>query len=67
MDFNNLNEQNTQPTKQNAQEQIKKQKNIGQLAKKIDKLEKELASFYAKVHKKEEELARLKQELKELL
>ena len=66
MDFNNLNEQNTQPTKQNAQEQIKKQKRSGAIAKKLDKLEKEVISLYSKIQKKEKEIARLRQEFKEL-
>jgi len=61
MDFN-LTEQTTKQT-----EQVKKQKRIGTIAKKIDKVERELASLYAKIRKKEKELASLKEELKQLL
>ena len=49
------------------QEQVRKQKSIGTLAKRISKLEKELVSLYAKIEKKEKELASLKEELKQLL
>ncbi len=76
MDFNNLNEQNTQPTKQNDQDKkiiIKKQKKSGYLANKINKVEDEIDSLYSniksinsKIKKKEKELARLRQEFKEL-
>ena len=66
MDYNNLNEQNTQPTEKSVQEQIKKQKRSGAIAKKLDKLEKEVISLYSKIQKKEKEIARLRQEFKEL-
>jgi len=62
MDFNS-----TEQTEQVTQEQIKKQKRIGTIAKRIDKVERELASLYAKIRKKEKELASLKEELKQLL
>ena len=50
-----------------TQEEVKQQKSIGQLAKKIDKVEKETVTLEAKIIKKKNELARLKEELKELL
>ena len=50
-----------------TQQQIKKQKSIGSLAKQIDKKEKEIAQLQAKLQKEQNKLKKLKEELKQLL
>ena len=62
-----MNEENENKSLNVAQEQIKKQRTIGQLAKLIDKTDKEIARLEAQLNKKYEFIEELKNEFKNLL
>jgi predicted RNase H-like nuclease (RuvC/YqgF family) len=57
----------TDNTENEKKQQIKKQKSIGTLAKKIEKTEKEIAKLEAQLNKKYKQLEELKDELKSIL